>query len=56
MATNDKLEYKRKIQLLADALHSVLIFDGILAEDSNPTYPELLMAAEEYTKEQQNAK
>lgn len=46
-------EEKGRLQLLGDALHSILITDGVLSEDSNPTYPELLMAADEYTKEKE---
>lgn len=49
-------EDKNKIKLLGDALHGVLIVDGVLAEDSNPTYPELLMAAEEYIKHEEATK
>lgn len=53
METKEEKELKRKMQLLADAVHSILVIDGVLAEDSNPTCPELLLAVEEYEKSKQ---
>ena len=39
---------KTREALLAEALHEVLCVDGVLNEESIPTGPELLLAAEEY--------
>jgi hypothetical protein len=37
-------------RILGTLLHGVLIADGALSEESNPTYPELVLFAEEYLK------
>lgn len=58
MTDNDRLRKswqieKDRVQLLGDSLHRVLINLGVLSQDSNPTYPELLLAAEMWCGEQE---